>query len=79
MRMPWNNYFTAMKIFQETDDKRGLIDCYINLAAHYAVLGKLAEAQHDYLASLKIAEEIGDKRSIAWNYSSHRRYLFSTG
>ncbi|HXD92121.1 MAG TPA: tetratricopeptide repeat protein, partial [Bacteroidia bacterium] len=51
-------------------DKRGVAGSYNNLGINYREEGNFAEALKNYLASLKIREEIKDKDGIATCFSS---------
>lgn len=70
------NYSASLKLFNEIGFKAGMVSLYINIGSVYYNQAKkemdkikqnnlLAEARKNYIASLTISEEIGDKRGIA--------------
>jgi two-component system, NarL family, sensor histidine kinase UhpB len=64
------NYFTALRIFEEIRDKRGIAMVYSNIGNVYYEQGNFAETLKNHLAALKINEELGDKRQIAGNLNN---------
>lgn len=62
------NYFTGLKIFEETDDRKAIGSVYNNIANIYTDMGNYDEALKNHLAAKKIREANGDKRGIAGSH-----------
>ena len=57
-------------IYEETGDKQGMSLAYINMGIIYRHEGNFEQALAYYEKSLKIKEEIDDKRGMANSYCS---------
>jgi tetratricopeptide (TPR) repeat protein len=64
------NLFAALKIYQETVDKKGSANTYNNFGIIYYRLGNYPEALKNYLASCQIDEEIRDNPKLAGSYNN---------
>ena len=73
------NYFTGLKIFEETGDKKAIGSVYNNIANIYTDMGKYDEALKNHLAAKKIREAYGDKRGIANFHLNTGIIYFSQG
>jgi serine phosphatase RsbU (regulator of sigma subunit)/Tfp pilus assembly protein PilF len=56
----YQNWEQALKIFEETDDKKSIANMLSNLGVVYSTEGNDAKALEYYLKALKLAEEIND-------------------
>ena len=73
------NYFTGLKIFEETGDKKAIGSVYNNIANIYTDMGKYDEALKNHLAAKKIREANSDKRGIAGSHLNIGVIYFSLG
>lgn len=73
------NYFTGLKIFEETGDRKAIGSVYNNIANIYTETGNYDEALKNHLAAKKIREANGDKRGIAGSYLNIGVIYFSLG
>ena len=73
------NYFTGLKIFEETGDRKAIGSVYNNIANIYTETGNYDEALKNHLAAKKIREANGDKRGIAGSYLNIGVIYFSMG
>ncbi|MCX6235094.1 MAG: tetratricopeptide repeat protein [Bacteroidetes bacterium] len=64
------NLSSAMIIYQEMGNKKGIANVYNNIGTVYYYLGNYPEALKNFFAALKIQEEIGDKINIAGSYNN---------
>ena len=72
-------YFAAMKIGEEIDDKVGIASCHNNIGNIYNQLGKPPDALREYFAALKIRIEIGEKQGIATSHASIGSIYYQLG
>ena len=73
------NYFTGLKIFEETGDRKAIGSVYNNIANIYTDMGNYDEALKNHLAAKKIREANGDKRGIAGSHLNIGVIYFSQG
>ncbi len=64
------DYFTALKIYEELDDKIGVLSLFSNIGIIYFGQKDYLKAEENYLKSIRIAETINDSigLSSAYNY-----------
>ncbi len=62
------NYFVALKIRKEIEDKNGMSNSYNGIGDIYITQGNYQEALNNYFSSLKICKEMGDKQGIVDTY-----------
>lgn len=72
-------YSSALKIFIEINDKKGIGNVYNNIGNCYDNQSNNSEALKNYFASLKIREEAGDKKGIAGSYNNIGLIYFNQG
>ncbi len=63
------NYFKALKIYNDSRSIKGRASTYQGIGRIYAEQGKYAEARSYYLSALKLRQELGDRKNIAYAYS----------
>ena len=61
-------YETAITYYQEDNDKSGLLNVYYSKGKVLRMSGDYDEALLNFMESLKISEEVGDKKGIAYAY-----------
>jgi|GEM_PF-5717242 len=63
-----DNYFKALKVYQESKNESGIADCYRNIGWIYQGQKNYNLTVEYYLKSLEINERLGNKREIIANY-----------
>ena len=65
-----DQFYKSLKIRERTDDKKGMANCYNNIAGVYDSQDDLESALLFYDKALKIREEINDELGMAESYNN---------